>query len=205
MKSEKLKQNKISELVDILDLNGNKVGICSREEAHQDPTKIHAVCDCWLFNEKGEVLIQLQSDRKYPPKGRYDKSCGGHIEYGDNADNTCYRELEEELGLTRKNLKQQFTLVEKYIDSTKNKTHLIYLYFSFISSHTKFVLEKSSIKEVRWMSLDRAIELFETEEEIDTSKSGLKQLKKLRAYFNSTDFVVLRDLPTLKLRQTGNK
>ena len=53
----------------------------------------------WLTDDQGGLLLQKRSEFKDTFPGRWDVSCGGHIESGDEAFPTAVRELEEELGL----------------------------------------------------------------------------------------------------------
>ena len=53
----------------------------------------------WLSDDQGGLLLQKRSEFKDTFPGRWDVSCGGHIESGDEAFPTAVRELEEELGL----------------------------------------------------------------------------------------------------------
>lgn len=53
-----------SELLDQVDEQGNVIGKAKRSEFHSDPSKIHAVVHCWLFNKEGQILWQQRSLQK---------------------------------------------------------------------------------------------------------------------------------------------
>lgn len=142
-----------SEILDQVDEQGNVIGQAPRSVFHSDPSKIHAVVHCWLFNSKGEVLWQQRSLQKATSPGKWDMSCGGHILSGSEPDETLEREFEEELGLTN----IDFHLVEKYVLSHKTQTELIYLYYGIVDTPiSDMKLQVEEVEQVEWIDPDKA-------------------------------------------------
>jgi isopentenyl-diphosphate delta-isomerase type 1 len=169
---------KLDEMVNVLDENGNIIGQATREECHQDPSKIHAIVDIWLFNEKGEVLIQKQSKDKKPPNGRFNKSCGGHVLAGERIQDACYRELEEELGITNYELRDDLIFIEKFLNYGENKTHLVYLYYGIIGSETKFNLQEEEVESVHWFTI-KELRKFICKTKISVARDIEEELEKV--------------------------
>lgn len=155
-----------SEILDIVDKDGNVIGQAPRAEIHQNPKLIHRVVHCWIFNNDGQVLWQQRSMQKAQAPGMWDMSCGGHILSGHEPDETLVREIEEELGIS--NIKAHF--VEKYIKGNDTQTELIYLYYAVINQPAEiFTLQKEEVEEVEWIDIDKAMMLVVNKEREATS------------------------------------
>ena len=89
----------MAEYFDILDENGNLTGKTKlRSEVHRDGDW-HKAVHIWVFNRKGEVLLQRRAANKDSYPNMLDISCAGHLSAGDTSIEGALRELEEELKL----------------------------------------------------------------------------------------------------------
>lgn len=96
---------------------------------HGKPTKAVDIVDCFIFNSKGEVLLQKRSYNKFHNAGIIDKTLGGHVQYGDPADFTVLVETVQELqtpSIVLKN-KQDFTKTFKLLSGYLETVSLIKL------------------------------------------------------------------------------
>ena len=92
------------ELFDIVDEEGNPIGLVKeRGVAHRDGSR-HATVHMWIVrpNQKSgyDVLLQRRSPNKESNPGLWDISSAGHIEHGAKPMDAALRELHEELGIT---------------------------------------------------------------------------------------------------------
>lgn len=85
------------EYVDILDMDGNKIGVKSREEASKDKD-IYRIVYLWIITNK-KILIQQRSFNKKSNPGLWDCAVAGHVLSGENSVNAILREAKEELNL----------------------------------------------------------------------------------------------------------
>lgn len=83
---------------------------------------IHSACHIWLVDNQGGLLMQRRSEFKDTFPGRWDVSCGGHIESGDESFPTAVRELEEELGLMGHPLLKSLKYLYTIAATNKGKT-----------------------------------------------------------------------------------
>jgi len=89
----------MKEYFDILDDNGNKTGkIKLRSEVHRDGDW-HKAVHIWIFNNRGDVLLQRRCATKESDPNMLDISCAGHLSAGDDSLTGAIRELKEELNL----------------------------------------------------------------------------------------------------------
>lgn len=90
------------ELLDIVDENGKPIGeTVERKTAHSEGIR-HRTAHVWIVrksDEGAEVLLQKRAMNKDSFPGRYDTSSAGHIQAGDEPEESAIRELHEELGI----------------------------------------------------------------------------------------------------------
>jgi isopentenyl-diphosphate delta-isomerase len=83
-------------LVDSLD---NEVGIMEKLEAHEKGL-LHRAFSIFLFNSKGEMLLQQRALSKYHSPGLWTNACCSHPAPNETTLEAGKRRLQEELGLS---------------------------------------------------------------------------------------------------------
>jgi 16S rRNA (adenine1518-N6/adenine1519-N6)-dimethyltransferase len=86
------------EIFDVVDEENRVIRQASRFEVHRDRLK-HRAVHIFVFNKSGELFLQKRSRWKDMHPGRWDSSASGHLNAGQEYDETAVRELEEELGV----------------------------------------------------------------------------------------------------------
>ena len=93
-----LENQMVEELVDIFDENQNVVGVETKKDAHKKGLW-HQASHVWIYNSKGEILLQLRAKNKDSYPGLWDISAAGHISAGESPEVAAVRELFEEIGI----------------------------------------------------------------------------------------------------------
>jgi len=88
-----------SELFAVVDENDNIVSQAPRVEVHGNNLR-HRAVHVFIFNRAGELFLQKRSRWKDRHALLWDSSAAGHVNAGEDYDETAVRELEEELGVT---------------------------------------------------------------------------------------------------------
>jgi isopentenyldiphosphate isomerase len=88
-----------SEVLDLLDKEGNVVGKTRRGDAHGNPVLRHRAVHVFVVNSRGEYFLQQRSTHKKIQPGKWDTSVGGHVPRGESYEQGALRELQEELGI----------------------------------------------------------------------------------------------------------
>jgi 16S rRNA (adenine1518-N6/adenine1519-N6)-dimethyltransferase len=83
----------------VVDENDSVTGVASRREVHGN-NFLHRAVHIFIFNRKGELLLQKRSPWKDRHPELWDSSAAGHVGAGEGYDATAERELREELGVT---------------------------------------------------------------------------------------------------------
>ena len=94
----------MAETLSVVDENDNLLKGEDRDNIHSSK-KWHRGIEIFLFNSKGEILVQRRSPDKDKQPNKYDCSVSGHVDYGKNYEETALREMEEELGIKKVEIK----------------------------------------------------------------------------------------------------
>ncbi|MFA5872100.1 MAG: isopentenyl-diphosphate Delta-isomerase [Parcubacteria group bacterium] len=87
----------MKELVILVDENDTEVGAGEKLRMHQEG-KLHRAFSVFIFNSKGELLIQRRAGGKYHSAGLWSNTCCGHPRPGEGVNEAAQRRLEEEMG-----------------------------------------------------------------------------------------------------------
>lgn len=88
----------MKELVAVVDEDDNLIRGEERKIIHSS-TLWHRGIHVFVFNTKGELLVQLRSPTKDKYPNTYDCSISGQVNFGEDYETTAVRELGEELGI----------------------------------------------------------------------------------------------------------
>ena len=75
-----------------------EMGVMEKMEAHLTGT-LHRAISIFIFNEKGEYLLQQRADQKYHSGGKWSNTCCSHPRPGERLIDAANRRLKEEMGM----------------------------------------------------------------------------------------------------------
>lgn len=87
------------------------VGIMEKMEAHRKPV-LHRAFSVFIFNSKGEMLLQKRAGHKYHSAGLWTNACCSHPRPGEEIGVAASRRLEEEMGFSTR-LEKTFDFIYK--------------------------------------------------------------------------------------------
>jgi isopentenyl-diphosphate Delta-isomerase len=88
----------VEDEVILVDENDLEIGTAPKLRAHRDGA-LHRAFSVFLFNSRGEVLLQRRADDKYHSGGLWSNTCCSHPRPGEDTDLAARRRLDEEMGL----------------------------------------------------------------------------------------------------------
>ncbi len=86
------------ELLVLVDEEGTVLGPLSKGECHDGEGVLHLAFSIFVFNGRGELLLQQRSADKRLWGGFWSNSCCSHPRWGERMDEAIHRRLEQELG-----------------------------------------------------------------------------------------------------------
>lgn len=76
-----------------------QTGLMDKLEAHEKGL-LHRAISVFIFNTKGELLLQQRQHNKYHSGGLWTNTCCSHPHAGESAYEAATRRLQEEMGMT---------------------------------------------------------------------------------------------------------
>ena len=142
----------MNELLDTFDINGNFVGVQTREFCHsKNPGVYHKPVWIFITNDKNEILVQKRAKSKKENPGKWDMPAAGHVNAGETSLQGCVRETEEELGL--KFDEKDFVFLKQWLAQDAWELAQIYL-LKTNAKVTEMTLQKDEVEAVKWLDYD---------------------------------------------------
>jgi isopentenyl-diphosphate Delta-isomerase len=88
----------VNESVILVDTNDNEIGTMQKVEAHL-LGRLHRAFSVFIFNSKGELLLQQRAVDKYHSGGKWTNTCCSHPREGEKTLAAAHRRLKEEMGM----------------------------------------------------------------------------------------------------------
>jgi len=92
--------SKTDEFVILVDSFDVEIGVMEKMEAHMDGGTLHRAFSVFVFNTKGELLLQRRALSKYHSGGLLTNTCCSHPRPGELVKEAAVRRLQEEMGMT---------------------------------------------------------------------------------------------------------
>jgi len=175
------------EMVDILDEKGNPTGEAKfKREAHAKGLW-HRAVHIWIYNSKGEVLLQKRAKYKKFYAGCWDLSAAGHVSAGQSFDQAAEREVFEELGLKVINSRlKKIEIMPIRQDLTKPflcNREFIQVYLMRWDGNAKNLrLQKEEVERVKFMRLGKYETEIKDPEKIKKYTPGKNYFLKIIGY-----------------------
>ncbi|MGC8863457.1 MAG: isopentenyl-diphosphate Delta-isomerase [Armatimonadota bacterium] len=87
------------EMVVLVDENDNPIGTAPKSSVHSSDTPSHRGFSLFVFNHRGELLLQERSPAKLTWPGQWSNSCCGHPGPGEHVKDAARRRAAYELGI----------------------------------------------------------------------------------------------------------
>jgi len=88
----------MKESVILVDENDSEIGTMLKMEAHV-LGRLHRAFSVFIFNTKGELLLQQRATEKYHSGGKWTNTCCSHPRPGEDTALAAHRRLTEEMGM----------------------------------------------------------------------------------------------------------
>ena len=142
---------KMEEQVILVDENDTPVGLMEKIEAHEKAL-LHRAFSVFIFNKKGELMLQQRAVSKYHSPLLWTNTCCSHQREGETNIEAGKRRLQEEMGFST-DLKEVFSFIYKApFDNGLTEHELDHVMIGFYDDAPK--LNKEEAEAYKWMPLE---------------------------------------------------
>ena len=103
----------MQEYVVLVDANDNPIGLMEKMEAHVK-AELHRAFSIFIFNTKGEMLLQQRAFSKYHTPGLWTNTCCSHPRENETVKEAAIRRLKEEVAIEVNDLEEIHSFVYHY-------------------------------------------------------------------------------------------
>ncbi len=125
----------VEEQLILVDERNRATGSAGKTAVHRAGL-LHRAFSIFIVDERGRMLLQQRSPKKYHSGGLWANSCCGHPRPGERTTTAANRRLGEELGITSDLSFGFFARYQTPLDDGMNENELVYVYFGKLKSAT---------------------------------------------------------------------
>lgn len=142
----------MNENVVLVDRQDNKLGLMEKMKAHEEGL-LHRAFSVFLFNEKGQTLLQQRADHKYHSGGLWTNTCCSHPRDGESYYEGAKRRLVEEMGIQTSDLKKAFHFIYKAaLDNDLTEHELDHVFVGYYDKDP--AINPDEVKSFKWMTIE---------------------------------------------------
>lgn len=142
----------MEEQVVVVSENDEILGLMEKMEAHENGI-LHRAFSVFLFNDKGEMLLQKRASGKYHSPNQWTNAVCSHPKIDETYLEGAQRRLNEELGITA-NLTEKFSFIYKADVGQNLWEHELDHVFTG-NYEGSFVLNNDEVSEIRYISMQQ--------------------------------------------------
>lgn len=133
-----------------VDQDDNVIGQGSMQNAWKYG-HIHRIVRLFVFNSKGDFLLQKRSMNHANMPGKWDNSAAGHVDVGEDYQIAIVREAEEEIGVRGISAREVCSYYKDETEGGKYKKRFQKLYITIYDG--EIIFDENEVSEVRWISV----------------------------------------------------
>ena len=143
------------EHVILVDEKDNEIGSMEKIEAHEKAL-LHRAFSIFVFNKKGEMMLQQRAFSKYHSPGLWTNTCCSHPRPGETLDEATSRRIVEEMGFQCE-MKELFSFIYKAaFDHGLTEHELDHV---FIGKYNDIpYINPEEVEAWKWIKLDELLE-----------------------------------------------
>ncbi len=175
----------MEENVILVDKQDNQIGLMPKMEAHEKAV-LHRAFSIFIFNDKGELMLQQRAAHKYHSPLLWTNTCCSHQRDGESNIEAGMRRLFEEMGFSTP-LKEVFSFIYKAaFDNGLTEHELDHVMLGNFDGEPTINLEE--VASYKWMSLEAIQKDIEYNPELYTAwfkiifKESYLKLKNAQNY-----------------------
>lgn len=140
---------------------------------------LHRAFSIFVFNNKGEMLLQKRAKKKYHCSGLWTNTCCSHPRKGEETDKAAHRRLKEEMGFDC-DLIEMFKFHYKVkFDNGLTENEIDHVFLGFYDKNPK--ISKKEADDYKWVKFEKIEGDIKKNPKIYTPwfKIAIKELEKI--------------------------
>jgi isopentenyl-diphosphate delta-isomerase len=118
----------------LVDESNRAVGTAGKTAVHRAGL-LHRAFSIFVVDERGRIVLQQRSRKKYHSAGLWANSCCGHPRPGERTLAAAHRRLNEELGITSPLSFGFYSRYQTDLDRGMQENEFVYVYFGPLKAH----------------------------------------------------------------------
>lgn len=152
----------MEELVILVDHDDRETGVMEKIQAHREAL-LHRAFSVFVFNSKGELMLQQRALGKYHSPGLWTNTCCSHPRPGEETEAAAHRRLQEEMGFDCTLTKIFHFTYKAPFDNKLTEHEVDHVFVGF--SDTLPVINPEEVESYRFATLDDiSVEMAENPE-----------------------------------------
>ena len=166
----------MQERVILVDENDNQIGTEEKIAAHEKAL-LHRAFSVFVFNNKGELLLQKRAGTKYHCGGLWTNTVCSHPREGESLNHAAHRRLGEEMGFDCEVLEIFEFVYKKKFDNGLSEHEYDHVFIGKFDGQP--IPNPVEVEDIKWMSINEIKEDIEKNPENYTYwfKIAIKKIK----------------------------
>ena len=135
----------------LVDVDDNQIGLMPKLEAHEKGV-LHRAFSVFIFNNKGELMLQRRALSKYHSPGLWTNTCCSHQRDGESNILAAKRRLNEEMGFVTELIEKTSFVYKANFDNGLTEHELDHIIVGKYN-HSP-VINSSEVDSWKWMSME---------------------------------------------------
>lgn len=135
----------------LVDNNDNQIGTGEKMDVHKKGT-LHRAFSIFLWNNKGELMMQQRAMHKYHTPGLWTNTCCSHPKPGETTLDAASRRLQEEMGITCELEEEMCVIYHSKFDNGLIEHEYDHVLFGHYSEPP--TINKNEVHDWKWMTVN---------------------------------------------------
>jgi isopentenyl-diphosphate delta-isomerase len=145
---------KQKEFVILVDENDTELGLMEKHEAHQKAL-LHRAFSVFVFNRKGELLLQQRALNKYHSGGLWTNTCCSHPRENEKTIDAANRRLKEEMGIDCALTEKFHFMYKAHFDNGLTEHELDFIYIGTTNEEPN--INSDEVASYKWINMQELI------------------------------------------------
>ena len=154
------------EKVILVDENDKPIGTMGKLEVHQKG-QLHRAFSVFIFNDKGELLLQRRALSKYHSAGLWTNTCCSHPQPNEETLAAANRRLQEEMGMDTILIHKTSFIYKTPFDNGLTEHEFDHVFIG--QSNENPIINPEEVYSFKWMTLEKVKEAIKKDPENFTS------------------------------------